>query len=90
FAARNAYPIYLSLTDKLPKETAAEIQNYENVIVVGSNGVISEKALTELADYERYAGQDRFETNQEIIKNLPLGNEQAYFATGKGFADALT
>ena len=90
YAAKNGYPIYLSLTDKLPKETAAEIQNYDNVIVVGSSGVISEKALAEIPDYKRYAGKDRFVTNQEIIKNLPLGNEQAYFATGKGFADALT
>ncbi|MCA0987099.1 cell wall-binding repeat-containing protein [Guptibacillus algicola] len=90
YAAKNGYPIYLALTDTLPEATAKAIKNYDNVIVVGSNGVISEKALTGVSNYKRYAGKDRYETNADILKNLPLGSKQAYVATGKSFPDALT
>ncbi|WP_270180338.1 cell wall-binding repeat-containing protein [Alkalihalobacillus sp. CinArs1] len=90
YAAKNGYPIYLALKDKLPEATAKAIKNYDNVIVVGSNGVISEKALAGISNYDRYAGKDRYKTNVDILKNLPLGNEQAYVATGKSFPDALT
>ena len=90
YAAKNGYPIYLSLEDKLPKATADKISSYDNVIVVGSTGVINEKALKGISNYKRYGGHDRYDTNLDIIKNLPLGKEQAYFATGTGYADALT
>lgn len=90
YAAKNGFPIYLALRDTLPEATAKAIKNYENVVVVGSNGVISEKALTSVSNYKRYAGKDRYETNADILKNLSLGNEQAYVATGKSFPDALT
>ncbi|WP_377887463.1 cell wall-binding repeat-containing protein [Alkalihalobacillus sp. R86527] len=90
YAAKNGYPIYLALTNKLPEATAKAIKNYDNVIVVGSNGVVSEKALKGIPNYKRYAGKDRYETNIDILKNLPLGTEQAYVATGDDYPDALT
>ncbi|WP_347548446.1 cell wall-binding repeat-containing protein [Pseudalkalibacillus hwajinpoensis] len=89
YAARNGYPIFLTNTKELAEETMAEIGSYENVIVVGGDSVISENAVKGL-NYKRYSGKTRYETNLEINKNLKMGSERAYFATGIKFPDALS
>ncbi|MDP4551608.1 cell wall-binding repeat-containing protein [Alkalihalobacillus macyae] len=90
YAAKNGYPVFLTDNKKeLSKETKAKISSFDHVIVVGGSDVVSDNAVQGLK-YDRYSGENRYNTNIEINKNLKMGNDKAYFATGKDFPDALS
>lgn len=61
--------------------------------ILGGTGVIShmfEKNLKESIDVNRLAGDDRYETNIEILKEAGVTNEDILVCTGNGFADSLS
>ncbi len=90
YAAKNGYPVFLTGIDgELAKETKAKISGFDKVIVVGGKDVVSDNAVQGL-DYKRYSGEDRYKTNLDINKNLKMGNNLAYLATGSNFPDALS
>ena len=90
YAAKNGYPVFLiGKNGELVKETEAKISAYDKVIVVGGSDVVSNNAVKGL-DYKRYSGDDRYKTNIDINRNLKMGDEKAYFATGYNFPDALS
>ena len=85
YAAKNGYPVFLTGIDgELAKETKAKISGFDKVIVVGGKDVVSDNAVQGL-DYKRYSGEDRYKTNLDINKNLKMGNNLAYLATGSNF-----
>ncbi len=90
YAAKNGYPVFLTDNKKeLSKETKAKISSFDQVIVVGGSDVVSDNAVKDL-DYKRFSGENRYNTNIDINKNLKMGNGKAYFATGIDFPDALS
>lgn len=90
YAAKNGYPVFLTDSHgELDSDTKAKISSFDKVIVVGGSDVVSNNAVKGL-DYKRYAGEDRYKTNVAINRNLKMGNETAYFATGYNFPDALS
>lgn len=90
YAAKNGYPVFLTgKNGELDKDTKAKIDSFDDIIVVGGSDVVSNNAVKGLK-YKRYAGEDRYKTNVDINKNLKMGDERAYFATGADFPDALS
>lgn len=90
FAAKNHYPIFLTDTNQLPAVMANALKTYKNTIVVGADGIISNLVFKQLNNATRYGGSTRYDTNASIVNGLPMGNTNAFMATGQDFADALT
>jgi putative cell wall-binding protein len=96
YAASNGMPVILTEKDNLPSGFT-EFMNKNvkapdpKVYVIGGTGVIS-KALEDSIPFahQRFGGKDRYETNFEIISNLEFDPTYTYFASGSGFADALS
>jgi putative cell wall-binding protein len=91
YAAQNGYPIYLTRDTGVPPSTAKELENYENIIVVGDEELLPDSLLTSISPNKliRYGGATRFDTNAEIINGLYDGIDHAYIARGFEFPDAL-
>ena len=90
YAAKKGYPVFLTNSHgELDDDTKAKINTFDKVIVVGGKDVVSNNAVKGL-DYKRYSGDDRYKTNIDINRNLKMGDEKAYFATGYNFPDALS
>ena len=90
YAAEHGYPILLTTSNKLPKETENALDGINETIVVGGTKVISKEVVDQLKKPTRYAGQSRFGTAADIVNRLYIETETTYFANGMGFADALT
>ena len=68
-----------------------------DVYVIGGEGAVSgklDKLLTSMADKPmnviRLAGQNRYQTNIEVLKAAGVTNEQLLIASGASFADAIS
>ncbi|MFV9510492.1 cell wall-binding repeat-containing protein [Tepidibacillus sp. LV47] len=92
YAASKGYPILLVEKDKIPVKTyeALKAINIQKTIIVGGTGVVSDRVKNQLPPPERIAGNDRFETATQIIKQLNQNTDQVYVANGLKYADALT
>lgn len=89
FAAKEGYPILLTQQNKLPDITNNALLDFEESIVVGGKGVVSEDVAGQLPQPMRYSGPNRYATSAEIATKLNPG-DKAVIATGADFADALT
>ena len=89
YASRNGIPILLTAKTKLPEASANVLNSKNSVIIVGGEGVVSNKVKSNLNHPVRYAGANRYETAAKIITHLPMGKANAYVSTGENFADAL-
>ncbi|MFG6495366.1 cell wall-binding repeat-containing protein [Fictibacillus sp. UD] len=90
YAARQKYPILLTVPTRLPDETKAALNGIQNTIVVGGPASVGTDVYNKLPNPKRIGGKDRFEVSTNIIRELNLPTERAYLATGLTFADALT
>jgi Putative cell wall-binding domain len=92
YAANKHIPILLTEKDKVPDG----IKNYitskgiTKTYVVGGTGVISDSVLNSLPNAERIAGNNRYETNFEVLSRFNFFYGEVYFATGQDFPDALS
>ncbi|NMH67675.1 hypothetical protein HF072_02580 [Bacillus sp. RO3] len=89
-AAQNGYPILLSEKETIPATTLTQAKTYEMNYVIGGRGVISDTVLTKLPLPTRIAGENRYETNANIIQEFGVPTDFVFVATGTQFADALT
>lgn len=101
-AAQKGMPILLTGKDKLPEVVKNYIEennaNIKNSYIVGGQGVISDNTAQQVSKTAiRLYGQDRFETNLNVMKyfkqDLKFDNlyvVQADGPTGNEFADALS
>lgn len=91
YAAREGYPILLTLQNSLPQDTANVITELgiTNTIVSGGSGVVSDQVLALLPGGVRVAGSNRFATSVALANHFGAG-EHMYVATGMNFADAIT
>jgi minor extracellular protease Epr len=90
YAAKQEYPILLTIPTRLPNETIAALNGIQNTIVVGGPASVGTDVYSQLPNPKRIGGKDRFEVSTNIINELNLSTDQAYLATGLTFADALT
>jgi N-acetylmuramoyl-L-alanine amidase len=91
YAARNQYPILLTMEDTIPASTLNIIRSkgVKKTLIVGGEGSISKKVEAQLPAPVRIGGKDRFEVAANIANKFFPGNK-AFLATGMSFADALT
>lgn len=97
-AAANGAPILLTMRDRLPAATAAELARLRpgRIVIVGGPEVVSGSVASQLATYAtggvaRIAGSNRYETAALVSQALTQGAipAEGFVATGLGFADAL-
>ncbi|MBC2582737.1 cell wall-binding repeat-containing protein [Clostridium sp. DJ247] len=101
-AAQKGMPILLTAKDKLPEVIKNYIEenntNIKDSYIIGGQGVISDNIAEQVSKSSvRLYGQDRFETNLNVMKyfkqDLKFDNlyvVQADGPTGNEFADALS
>ena len=96
-AAQLEAPILLTNKEGLSKSVAQYVDSLGEdsaSLVVGGEGVISNKVMAQLPDPERISGKDRYETNSEIISVFAdleiLDMDTPFIATGQDFPDALS
>jgi N-acetylmuramoyl-L-alanine amidase len=89
-------PLLLTMEDKTPESVLDQLEQQETkkITVVGGNGTVSEEQVEDLRDagyeVERIAGEDRFDTNADVIgKGGDAVNGVGIVATGFNFPDAL-
>ena len=82
-AARDKAPIILTDGKTMPIDP--DVYCY---IIGGENAVSADIEIE--YDYERIAGEDRYETNAEVIKYFYKKSGTMYFSKGDGLVDALT
>jgi len=90
YAAQKGYPILLTETNSIPKDTAEALGRATSSIVVGGESVISSQVKNNLPSPVRIAGTDRYDTAVKIMDGLGFAADLIYIATGTDFADALT
>ena len=97
-AAINKTPIYLTTNNTIPSEIPETIKE---ITIVGGPAVVSTKLEKELKQrdikVERISGENRFETNLELIKNSKHDNKNILFVRGissksevEDYPDAVT
>ncbi|MFL0195419.1 cell wall-binding repeat-containing protein [Clostridium sp. WILCCON 0269] len=93
-AAANQMPILLTTSDRLPDSVKNFISNnnISKYYVVGGTSAISDNAISNLNNYKRLSGDDRYGTNSAIVNEFidSIHFNHTYLANGEGFADALS
>ncbi|WP_238882851.1 cell wall-binding repeat-containing protein [Clostridium sp. YIM B02551] len=92
YAGNKQTPILLTDKNQLPDSVKNYISSkgITKTYVIGGSGVISDNVLSTLPNAERIAGNNRYETNMEILARFPFFYGNTFFATGLAFADALS
>lgn len=97
-AADNGWPILPVANDFLPEPVKEYLLDVRpaHIYIVGGHGVVSYDVEDELrkicpsASLERFQGADRYATSAQILAKFAPASQDIYFASGNGFADALT
>jgi N-acetylmuramoyl-L-alanine amidase len=92
-AAAKQMPILLTNATAMPSNVKSYLKssNANQYYVVGGTGVISNLALSDLNNYKRLGGADRYQTNTAVINEFfdKVNFDNVYLATGENFADAI-
>jgi murein DD-endopeptidase MepM/ murein hydrolase activator NlpD len=96
-ASAKGGPLLLTLPDVLPEVVRAEIKRLApaRIVIAGSEASVWKTVEDDLATLvpkavvERQGGSDRFETAEKLNAGAFTWADQAFIATGRGFADAL-
>ncbi|WP_315116134.1 cell wall-binding repeat-containing protein [uncultured Clostridium sp.] len=98
-AAKKGAPIVFADKNELKQSVKQYINKVspKKVFVIGGEGVISNNAIKGIENVERISGQDRFETNKNVLQSFKndVIFENVYVVQGAGpkgneFADALS
>lgn len=94
-AKMNNAPILLTQNGDLNANTLSELKrlNVKHVFIVGGTGVVTKKVedkiKDQVADVQRLAGQNRYETSVKVAEKLGT-TSKIVLASGEGYADALS
>lgn len=93
-AAKCSMPILLTPKSNATKELIAFLNknNPSEIYVLGGESVISKNVFSELKNPKRIFGNNRYETNIEILKKFSnkVSNKNTYVTSGEDFPDALS
>jgi lactocepin len=86
----NGRPVYLTNGNTLTEETAAALNEYSHVYVIGGEASVSPNVLSSLGTTTRLAGRNRYEANLSVLRYFQPSSDELFIATGEIFTDALT
>lgn len=98
-AGHQGAPVLLATAKSLSTETVTRLKSLAptRVVVLGGTSVLPKsvvdkvKATVPGVSVSRYAGDDRYATANVVASKVwPAGSSEAFYATGTGFADALS
>lgn len=91
WAASNGVPILLTDSNLLPDETKNVLSqlNITQTIAIGGFGAVSNSVYNQLPSPQRFSGNDRYETNANVLQGLGMDMSNVFIATGENFPDAL-
>ena len=94
YAGSKQIPILLTEKEAIPKSVATYMsgKSVNKSYIIGGTGVIGNLVMKKFPGPTRIGGDDRYETNREVL-NTFSGNfsfSTIYTATGNNFPDALT
>lgn len=98
-AAHQDAPVLLAHDSGLPQATEAALGRLDptKIVLLGGSVAVPKSVTDEVksvlpgASVTRYAGNDRYATAQAVADKVwPSGSDEAFYATGLGFADALS
>ncbi|RNC63060.1 MAG: N-acetylmuramoyl-L-alanine amidase LytC [Candidatus Dichloromethanomonas elyunquensis] len=95
YAAAQGIPLLLTPKDNLPSATLDALQRLRvtDITLIGGDNAIGPSVEDQLllAGYrvERLSGDDRFQTNIQIMNRYPFNLDSTLIATGMSFPDAL-
>lgn len=92
WAAYHGVPIlYADGSNSLPAATASALAELKvkRTILVGGTAVLPQPLESLVPQAERYAGEDRFGTNVQLLSKLQPGPVRIFASSGRDFADAL-
>lgn len=91
-AADAGVPILLTRANKIPDATqdAFDKLGVERSVVVGGTVVVNDEVFKQLPEAVRLSGENRYETNIEVLNEVGTYQSHMYVATGTDYADALT
>lgn len=95
-AAAQGAPVLLVQQDGVPTEVLAEIERLgaKNAVILGGTSSVSNDAAGTLlsagVSVERVAGENRYLTSAAVATRYAAETEISFFASGEGFADALS
>lgn len=95
YAAAQGIPLLLTQQGALPAATLKALQDLgvTDITLIGGANAVSQQIENQLkeANYnvDRLSGEDRFQTNIEIINHFDFNPDKTLIATGLSFPDAL-
>ena len=92
WAAYTGVPIlYADASNVLPPATQKAITELgiNKTILIGGTAVLPESLMNILPNAQRYAGQDLYETNVQVLSGLQPNPVAVYAATDQDFSDGL-
>lgn len=90
YAARNRVPILLTNKDSIPTATRSVLNNANKTILLGGNLVISNSIASQMPNVRRFAGNTRYDTSAQIVRELNSSKNNAFLVSGLDFPDGLT
>ncbi|MHC6178908.1 cell wall-binding repeat-containing protein [Clostridium sp. JNZ X4-2] len=94
YASSKAAPLVLTTSSGVPEAVKDYVDTVRpsKTYIIGGQGVIPDNTASYFGEYERLGGQDRYETNAEVISKLyNISNiQKIYIAAGINYPDALS
>lgn len=89
-ASAQGIPILLTKQDKVPFSTQSFIEHTPFITLIGGESVISGNVEKSIAEVDRIAGRDRYETAVKVMETLQPGSKTMMVSNGESFPDALS
>lgn len=93
-AALKEMPIILTKRKEFPSTVKEFVDRNSNSMyyIVGGDGAVSDASVSSISNSKRLSGQDRYKTNEAIVKEFldEVVFENTYVANGLDFPDALS
>jgi putative cell wall-binding protein len=92
YAASQGSPILLTASTDLPEPILKYLKDngVEKTYIIGGDGVIPFSVSIKLPNPERISGQDRYQTNLEVLRHFGFDYSTTFLANGESFPDALS
>lgn len=92
YASKEGIPVILVNGNKVPDEVKAFLNKHKikEAIIVGGTKAVGKDVEKLFSDFERIAGEDRYDTSKKIAERFFADSKTIFVASGESFADSLS